>query len=109
VIVVEPSGFRTGGAGSSMTVRPIPEEYALDTRLASWGRWRCGRDPGRAAEILVQVAKRRDIPHNLPLGVNSTEGSIRLDKAHLAEDRNWSAEQVSRFRRGLSCRVSPTS
>src|SRR6476646_11488595 len=28
VIVVEPSGFRTDWAGSSMTVRPVPEEYA---------------------------------------------------------------------------------
>ena len=28
VIVVEPSGFRSDWAGSSMTVRPIPEEYA---------------------------------------------------------------------------------
>jgi hypothetical protein len=39
----------------------------------------------------VRVAKRRDIPRNLPLGVNAMEGSIRLDEERLAEDRKWSA------------------
>ena len=28
VVVVEPSGFRTDWAGSSMIVRPVPAEYA---------------------------------------------------------------------------------
>ncbi len=93
VIVVEPSGFRTDWAGSSMTVRPVPEEYA---EMIAWRRDGGGSgvtagDPDRAAEILVQVAKRRDIPLNLPLGVNATEGSIRLDEQRLAEDRKWSA------------------
>src|SRR5271156_723772 len=91
VIVVEPSGFRTDWAGSSMTVRPIPEEYA---EIFAWRREGGGfaaGDPDRAAEILVRVAKRRDIPRNLPLGVNATEGSIRLDEERLAEDRKWSA------------------
>jgi hypothetical protein len=38
----------------------------------------------------VQVAKRRDIPYHLPLGVNAVEASIRLDEHLLAEDRKWS-------------------
>jgi NAD(P)-dependent dehydrogenase (short-subunit alcohol dehydrogenase family) len=91
VIVVEPSGFRTDWAGSSMTIRPIPDDYA---EILGWRREGGGvaaGDPDRAAEILVQVAKRRDIPSNLPLGVTATEGSIRLDEARLAEDRTWSA------------------
>jgi NAD(P)-dependent dehydrogenase (short-subunit alcohol dehydrogenase family) len=91
VIVVEPSGFRTDWAGSSMTVRPIPEEYAEIFDWRREGGAVVAGDPDRAAEILVQVAKRRDIPRNLPLGVNATEGSIRLDQEHLAEDRKWSA------------------
>src|SRR6201988_1475916 len=91
VIVVEPSGFRTDWAGSSMTVRPIPEEYAQILTWRGEGSGVAAGDPHRAAEILVQVAKRRDIPHNLPLGVNATEGSIRLDEEHLAEDRKWAA------------------
>src|SRR6202022_4802096 len=85
VTVVEPSGFRTDWAGSSMTVRPIPDEYA---EIFAWRRQGGGiaaGDPDRAAEILVQVAKRRDIPRNLPLGITATEGSILLDQERLAE------------------------
>jgi hypothetical protein len=41
------------------------------------------------AEILVRVAKRRDIPYHLPLGATAAESSIRLDEQLLAEDRKW--------------------
>src|SRR5271154_605347 len=94
VLVVEPSGFRTDWAGSSMTVHDIPEAYAptvgaMNSRVRQSNDGPAG-DPARAAAILVQVAKRRDIPDHLPLGVNAVEGSIRLDEELLAEDRRWS-------------------
>src|SRR5579863_1193824 len=94
VMVVEPSGFRTDWAGASMTVHDIPEAYAstvgaMNSRVRQSSDGPAG-DPARAAEILVQVAKRRDIPYHLPLGVNAAEGSIRLDERLLAEDRKWS-------------------
>jgi NAD(P)-dependent dehydrogenase (short-subunit alcohol dehydrogenase family) len=94
VMVVEPSGFRTDWAGSSMTVHEIPEAYALtvgamNNRVRQSSDGPAG-DPVRAAEILVQVAKRRDIPNHLPLGMNAVEGSIRLDEQLLADDRRWS-------------------
>jgi NAD(P)-dependent dehydrogenase (short-subunit alcohol dehydrogenase family) len=95
VMVVEPSGFRTDWAGSSMTVHDIPEAYAptvgaMNSRVRQSTDGPAG-DPTRAAEILVRIAKRRDIPDHLPLGVNAVEGSIRLDELLLAEDRRWSA------------------
>ena len=95
VMVVEPSGFRTDWAGSSMTVHDIPEAYiptvgAMNSRVRQSTDGPAG-DPTRAAAILVQVAKRRDIPDHLPLGVNAVEGSIRLDEQLLAEDSRWSA------------------
>jgi NAD(P)-dependent dehydrogenase (short-subunit alcohol dehydrogenase family) len=95
VIVVEPSGFRTDWAGSSMIIGDIPGAYAetvgtVNTRLRHNPDGPAG-DPVRAAEILVQVAKRRDIPYHLPLGVTAAEGSIRLDEQLLAEDRKWRA------------------
>jgi len=95
VMVVEPSGFRTDWAGASMTVHDIPEAYAstvgaMNSRVRQSSDGPAG-DPARAAEILVQVAKRRDIPYHLPLGVNAAEGSIRLDERLLAEDRKWRA------------------
>jgi hypothetical protein len=46
-------------------------------------------DPARAAEILVRMARRTDLPYHLPLGVNAVEGSIRQDEFLLAEDRKW--------------------
>jgi NAD(P)-dependent dehydrogenase (short-subunit alcohol dehydrogenase family) len=98
VVVVEPSGFRTDWAGSSMTVRDIPEAYAgtvgaMNTRVRQSTDGPAG-DPARAAEILVRVVKRRDIPYHLPLGVNAAEFSIRLDEQLLAQDRKW--QDVSR-------------
>jgi NAD(P)-dependent dehydrogenase (short-subunit alcohol dehydrogenase family) len=93
VIVVEPSGFRTDWAGSSMIVRDIPEAYAgtvgaVNTRLRQNPDGPAG-DPVRAAEILVRIAKRRDIPYHLPLGVLAADNSIRLDEQLLSEDRRW--------------------
>ncbi|MFE7528524.1 SDR family NAD(P)-dependent oxidoreductase [Kitasatospora sp. NPDC057542] len=95
VLVVEPSGFRTDWAGASMVVHDVPEAYdetvgALNRRLRQGGDGSAG-DPVRAAEILVRVAKRRDIPHHLPLGVNAAEGSIAMDRQLLAEDAKWRA------------------
>jgi len=93
VMVVEPSGFRTDWAGSSMTVHDIPEAYAptvgaMNSRVRQSTDGPAG-DPARAAAILVQVAKGDDIPDHLPLGVNAVEYSIRLDEQLLAEDRRW--------------------
>jgi hypothetical protein len=96
--VVEPSGFKTDWAGSSMIIRDIGEDYAqtvgaINRRIRQNPDGPPG-DPVRAAEILVRVAKRRDIPYHLPLGVIAAEGSIRLDEQLLAEDRRW--REVSR-------------
>jgi len=98
VVVVEPSGFRTDWAASSMTVHEIPEAYAPTVgamnSLMRQSKDGPAGDPVRAAEILVRVAKRRDIPDHLPLGVFAVEGAIHLDEHLLAEDRRW--REVSR-------------
>jgi len=91
VIVVEPSGF-------AMIIRDIPEAYAstvgaINTRIRQNPAGPPG-DPARAAGILVQVARRREIPYHLPLGVIAAEASIRLDEQLLAQDRRW--REVSR-------------
>jgi NAD(P)-dependent dehydrogenase (short-subunit alcohol dehydrogenase family) len=93
VVVVEPSGFQTDWAGSSMTVHDIPEAYAptvgaMHDRVRHSSAGPAG-DPARAAEILVQIAKRVDIPSHLPLGVNAAEFSIRHGEQLLADDRRW--------------------
>ena len=94
VMVVEPSGFRTDWAGSSMTVHDVGEAYAstvgaMNSRVRQSTDGTAG-DPARAAAILIRVAKREYVPYHLPLGVNATEGSIRLDEQLLTEDNKWS-------------------
>jgi NAD(P)-dependent dehydrogenase (short-subunit alcohol dehydrogenase family) len=93
VLVVEPSGFATDWAGSSMTVHPIPAAYAdtvgaMNTvvRQTDAGS---GGDPDRAAQILVQMAYRNNIPDHLPLGVNAAESSINADRQLLDDDLTW--------------------
>jgi hypothetical protein len=76
-----------------MIVRDVPEPYAatvgaMNTRMRRNPDGPAG-DPVRAAEILVRVAKRRDIPYHLPLGVLAAEYSIRLDEQLLGDDRKW--------------------
>ena len=48
-------------------------------------------DPARAAEILVRLSRRVDVPYHLPLGVNAVEGTRRHDEHLLAEDQKWGA------------------
>ncbi|WP_193045490.1 SDR family NAD(P)-dependent oxidoreductase [Mycolicibacterium baixiangningiae] len=94
VLVVEPSGFATDWAGSSMDVADIPDCYA-DTvgamRTVRRSDAITAGDPARAADILVRLSRRSDLPYHLPLGVNAVEGSIRQDEFLLAEDRKWAA------------------
>jgi NAD(P)-dependent dehydrogenase (short-subunit alcohol dehydrogenase family) len=93
VLVVEPSGFATDWAGSSMTVHQIPKIYsdtvgAMNTLVRQSDTGAAG-DPDRAAQILVQIARRTDIPEHLPLGVNAAEGSIAADRKLLDDDLTW--------------------
>lgn len=95
LLVVEPSGFATDWAGSSMEIADVPEHYAstvgaMNAMRGSSAAITAG-DPARAAEILVRLSRRDDLPYHLPLGVNAVEGSIRQDEFLLAEDRKWAA------------------
>jgi NAD(P)-dependent dehydrogenase (short-subunit alcohol dehydrogenase family) len=98
VLLVEPSGFATDWAGSSMLVRDVPAAYestvgAMNARMRQNPAGPAG-DPKRAAEILVRVAKRKDIPFHLPLGANATDMAVDHGRRQLADDERWS--EVSR-------------
>jgi NAD(P)-dependent dehydrogenase (short-subunit alcohol dehydrogenase family) len=95
VLVVEPSGFRTDWAGASMTVHDAPAGYestvgAMNARMRQAGAGAAG-DPDRAAQILVALAKRDDLPTNLPLGVNAAEMTAAQDRRLLESDLRWAA------------------
>jgi NAD(P)-dependent dehydrogenase (short-subunit alcohol dehydrogenase family) len=97
-LVVEPSGFATDWAGSSMTIHDIPEEYdetvgTMQRRVRANPAGPAG-DPVRAAEIIVQVVKRESVPSHLLLGINAVEMGLEYSHRQLEEAEAW--EQVSR-------------
>jgi NAD(P)-dependent dehydrogenase (short-subunit alcohol dehydrogenase family) len=98
VMVVEPSGFATDWAGSSMTIYDIPADYdstigVMHRRVRASTSGAAG-DPVRAAEILVQVVKRDNLPSHLPLGVNAVEMALDYSRRQIDEATAW--ENVSR-------------
>jgi hypothetical protein len=97
-MVVEPSGFATDWAGSSMTINDIPADYdatigAMHRRMRATTAGPAG-DPLRAAEIIVQAVKRDDPPSHLLLGVTAVEMALDYSRRQLAEATAW--ESVSR-------------
>jgi NAD(P)-dependent dehydrogenase (short-subunit alcohol dehydrogenase family) len=98
VMVVEPSGFATDWAGSSMTINDVPADYdatigAMHRRMRATPAGPAG-DPVRAAEIIVQGVKRGDPPSHLLLGVTAVEMALDYSRRQLAEATAW--ESVSR-------------
>src|SRR5580704_6270944 len=98
VMVVEPSGFATDWAGSSMTIHDIPADY--DTTIgAMHRRVRAGTvgaagDPERGAEIIVEAVKRHNPPSHLLLGVTAVEMALDYSRRQAAEASAW--QDVSR-------------
>ncbi|MGW5101945.1 SDR family NAD(P)-dependent oxidoreductase [Streptomyces sp. NPDC004100] len=98
VMVVEPSGFATDWAGSSMTVHDIPEAYdatvgEMNRRVRQNTAGAAG-DPARAAEIIVRTVHRGEVPGHLPLGVNAAIMALEHSRHRTAEATAW--EEVSR-------------
>ncbi|MFD7438783.1 SDR family NAD(P)-dependent oxidoreductase [Streptomyces sp. NPDC059861] len=98
VMVVEPSGFATDWAGSSMTVHPIPDAYdetvgAMNRRVRQSTDGVAG-DPRRAAEIIVRTVQRGQVPTHLLLGTNAATMAMDHSRRQLSEAAEW--EKVSR-------------
>ncbi|NEB77679.1 SDR family NAD(P)-dependent oxidoreductase [Streptomyces sp. SID14478] len=98
VMVVEPSGFATDWAGSSMTVHPVPEAYeetvGAMNRLMRQNTAGAAGDPRRAAEIVVRTVQQGEVPGHLLLGVNAVDMALDHARAEQAEASAW--EKVSR-------------
>jgi NAD(P)-dependent dehydrogenase (short-subunit alcohol dehydrogenase family) len=95
VLVVEPSGFATDWAGSSMTVHDIPAEYeptvgAVHRRTRANAAGAAG-DPARAAEIVVRTVALERMPSHLLLGRNAVEMAETYSRSQLAEVAAWGA------------------
>jgi NAD(P)-dependent dehydrogenase (short-subunit alcohol dehydrogenase family) len=95
VMVVEPSGFATDWAGSSMTVHEVPEGYeqtvgAMNSRMRQNSTGPAG-DPVRGAEIIVRTVHSDSRPSHLLLGVNAVEMSLDYSRRQLEEASSWAA------------------
>ncbi|RKG86900.1 oxidoreductase [Corallococcus terminator] len=93
VTIVEPGGFRTDWAGSSMTIPAIGPDYsptvgAVAERMRESSGHQPG-DPDRAAQVLLQVVALESPPLHLLLGSDAFGlATARLD-ALKAEDAQW--------------------
>jgi NAD(P)-dependent dehydrogenase (short-subunit alcohol dehydrogenase family) len=97
-MVVEPSGFATDWAGSSMTVHDIPADYdatigTMQRRVRASSGGAAG-DPARAAEIIVRVVQRGDVPSHLLLGATAADMALDYSRRQLDQAQRW--QQVSR-------------
>ncbi|MEV6424898.1 SDR family NAD(P)-dependent oxidoreductase [Streptomyces sp. NPDC051662] len=96
-LVVEPGGFATDWAGSSMQTPDITPEYDATVgemaRLFSSGATAQG-DPKRAGEILVRVVKHPTPPTHLIIGAGAVRMAQDYSRRQLDEAATW--EAVSR-------------
>jgi NAD(P)-dependent dehydrogenase (short-subunit alcohol dehydrogenase family) len=93
-MVVEPSGFATDWAGSSMTIPAVPEAYlptvgAISAHLG--GGARPAGDPGRGARIIIEAAQRVNPPAHLLIGADAAEMALAYTKGQIAEADAWAA------------------
>jgi NAD(P)-dependent dehydrogenase (short-subunit alcohol dehydrogenase family) len=93
VTAIEPGGFRTDWAGSSMTVAEISDDYQPSVgTLAARLRDRVGHEPGdpdKAAQVILQVAELEDPPLQLILGADAFELVRKADDQRIASDETW--------------------
>lgn len=94
VTLLEPGGFRTDWAGSSMHIIQPGEPYkaTVGVLLSLFGN--SGGpigDPKKAAAIILQVADMEEPPLRLPLGSDAVTLIRQSDEAKLAELARWEA------------------
>jgi NAD(P)-dependent dehydrogenase (short-subunit alcohol dehydrogenase family) len=91
VTIIEPGGFRTDWAGSSMTVHPFHEAYEPTVGLMN--QYRAGAvalgDPVKGAQAILQIASVPEPPLRLLLGSDAFKIARAADEAKIAEDEAW--------------------
>lgn len=98
VTIIEPGGFRTDWAGSSMRVAPVGPDYeqtvgAMNRRRAGFDRTAPG-DPARAARIVLDIVDLDEPPLRLLLGADAVAIADRSSRERAAEAAQWA--EVSR-------------
>ncbi|WP_194916775.1 SDR family NAD(P)-dependent oxidoreductase [Catenulispora rubra] len=100
-VVVEPGGFATDWAGSSMRVEDVPEDYRQtvgtmsDLIRSGGGAVVVQGDPDRAAEILVRIVHADNLPGHLLLGAGAVGMALDYSRSQIAEAEAWQAVSAS--------------
>ncbi|KAI7260671.1 hypothetical protein KC345_g10013 [Hortaea werneckii] len=99
VTLIEPGGFRTDWAGSSMKFTPPGEDYE-DTvgQMYKHLSERAGKeagDPVRAAQAVITIVNEENPPLRLLLGKSAVQFAKANDQAKLAETGRWEALSLS--------------
>ena len=99
VTIVEPGGFRTDWAGSSMRIDRIREEYqATVGSFAQAFRKNADAargDPAKAAQAVLRIASEKEPPLRLLLGTDAVFLAGVVASTRMAEDAKWKALSVS--------------
>jgi NAD(P)-dependent dehydrogenase (short-subunit alcohol dehydrogenase family) len=93
VTIVEPGGFRTDWAGSSMTVRDSRPEYdATVGAMVAYRKNHAGTeqgDPAKAAAAILHIAQVEEPPLRLLLGSDAVYLAEQYDLARTESDLKW--------------------
>jgi NAD(P)-dependent dehydrogenase (short-subunit alcohol dehydrogenase family) len=99
VTSVEPGGFRTDWAGSSMTYAPKVEGYenTVDKRaeLFATGKFQPVGDPDKAAKVMIELVAHPNPPVHLVLGSEAIKMLKQADTDRTAEMEEWLPVSIS--------------
>ncbi|MGP0584833.1 oxidoreductase [Paenibacillus timonensis] len=98
VTLIEPGGFRTDWAGSSMQqIQPRDEYKNTVGYMMTYFRENTGKesgDPAKAAQAILTIVKEENPPLRLLLGSDAVELANAMDNGKLEETKRW--EKLSR-------------
>jgi NAD(P)-dependent dehydrogenase (short-subunit alcohol dehydrogenase family) len=91
VTIIEPGGFRTDWAGSSMTVHEIREDYHQTIgRMVEYRESAAPPgDPAKAAQAILEISRVPEPPLHLLLGSDAYAIARAADEAKIASDEEW--------------------
>jgi NAD(P)-dependent dehydrogenase (short-subunit alcohol dehydrogenase family) len=91
VTVIEPGGFRTDWAGSSMTMHEFREDYRPSVGVMASYREQAVAlgDPAKAAQAILKIASVPEPPLRLLLGSDAYQVARAADEANIANDEAW--------------------
>lgn len=99
VTIIEPGGFRTDWAGTSMSHIEPREEYLLTVgHMLERVRQSSGKqkgDPDKAAQAILTIVAEKNSPLRLLLGSDAVQMALESDRQRLAETERWAELSVS--------------